>query len=123
MGSALGHGPANEGTGHWWSERITAIALVPLTFWLVYSLFTLAALTRAEAIAWMQTPANAVLMVLFLLSMFYHSFLGLQVITEDYVHLKWLKITTIIALQFAHVLLAATSVFMVLRLAFGGSIQ
>lgn len=123
LGSALGLGSAKEGTAHWWTQRMTSLALIPLTFWVVYSLFVLAGLTRPEAILWMQNPVNAILLVLFLVSMFYHSLMGLEVVIQDYLHLKWLKISTLIFVQFAHVLLAAVSIFMVLRLALGGGAQ
>jgi len=120
LGNALGLGSAGEGASNWWTERLTAVALVPLTFWLVFSLLSLAAMTREEAMLWMQSPVNAVLLVLFLLTMFYHSFLGLQVIIEDYMHRKWLKVTTLISVQFAHVFLAVISIFSVLRMALAG---
>lgn len=120
LGSALGMGAAREGTGHWWSQRVTAVALVPLTFWLIYSLIVLAGLPRAEALLWMQNPFNAVLMALFLVSMFYHSYLGVEVIIQDYMHAKWLKVTALITIQFAMILLAALSVFLVMRMALAG---
>lgn len=123
LGSALGLGSAGEGASNWWSERLTAIALVPFTFWLVFSLVGLSAMTREEAMVWMQSPLNAVLLVLFLVTMFYHSFLGLQVIIEDYVHLKWLKVTTLIFVQYSHIFLAFISIFSVLRMALGGGAQ
>lgn len=120
LGTALGLGSAGEGAATWWSERLTALALVPLTFWLVFSVLNLSGMTRQEAVGWLQTPLNAVLLVLFLITMFYHSFLGLRVVIEDYVHREWMKVATLIFLKFAHLFFAALSVFAVLSIALGG---
>ncbi len=121
LGSVLGAGTAGEGTGHWWSQRVSAIAMVPLVLWLAYSVLTLASADYAAVVAWLALPINAILFGLFLLTMFYHSYLGLQVVVEDYVHVGWVKLTALIILQFAHVLLAAIGVFAVLRFAVGGA--
>ncbi len=120
LGNALGMGTAREGTGHWWHQRLTALALIPLTFWLVYSLIVLAGLSRAEVLLWMQNPFNAVLLLLFLVSMFYHAYLGLEVIVQDYMHAKWLKVTALIIVQFTMIVLAALSILIVLRMALAG---
>lgn len=120
LGSVLGSGAAGEGTGHWWSQRVTAIALVPLVLWLAYSVVTLASADYGDVVAWLSLPINAILFGLFLAVMFYHSYLGLQVVIEDYVHVGWAKLTALIALQFAHVLLGAVGIFALLRFALGG---
>lgn len=121
LGSVLGSGSAGEGTGHWWSQRLTAIALVPLVLWLAYSVVSLAGAEYSTVVAWFALPINAILFSLFVLTMFYHSYLGLQVVVEDYLHVGWIKVSTLIILQFAHVLLAAIGLFAVLRFAFGGA--
>lgn len=121
LGRVLGLGAAKEGTGHWWSQRVTAVALVPLLLWLVYSLISLAGAEHATAVQWLRNPLHAILLAVFLGTMFYHSLLGVQVVVEDYLHLGWLKTGVLILVKFAHVLLAVTAVFLVLRLALGAS--
>lgn len=83
---ARGLGSARRGTGAWRAERLTAIALVPLTLWLVASLVALGGADRAAFAAWLGRPLNAFLTILFLIVVFRHTALGLQVVIEDYVH-------------------------------------
>jgi succinate dehydrogenase / fumarate reductase, membrane anchor subunit len=118
---ARGLGSAKDGTGHFWTQRLSAVALVPLTIWFVWGLAGAPGASRAEALAWIGAPINAVLMVLLLLTLFWHSMLGLQVIVEDYVHSAWLKLTTLVLLRFAHLALAAAGVYAVLYISFGGT--
>ncbi len=122
LGKVLGLGAAREGTGHWWSQRVTAVALIPLSFWLVYSLISLAGMEHAAVMGWLQNPLNAVLFVLFLGALFYHSFLGIQVVVEDYVHVTWLKVSLLVFTQFLYFVLAGIGMLVVLRAALvGGS--
>ena len=86
LGSARGLGAAKSGTHHWWMQRVTAIALLPLMLWLVYGLACMAGADHATVVAWLSQPLTAVGMILLLAAMFYHSQLGLQVVIEDYVH-------------------------------------
>ena len=115
-----GLGSAKEGVHHWWAQRLTAIALVPLTIWFVISVAGLAGMDHAEAAAWIGSPAVAVLLVLLIAAVFWHAQLGAQVVIEDYVHNEAVKLTALIALKFAAILLGVASIFAVLRLAFGG---
>src|SRR5207247_332653 len=85
LGRAIGLGSAKEGVDHWWAQRITAIALVPLVLWFVIAVIELAGADRAAFVAWLHHPVPAVMMVLLLIAAFYHSALGLQVVIEDYV--------------------------------------
>lgn len=121
MKNARGLGSAKSGTGHWWWQRVTAVALIPLGLWFVISALCLAQLGYADALAWVGEPVNAVLLVLMLAAMFYHSSLGVQVVIEDYVHTKWLEVTTLLISQSLHILLAAAAIFAVLRIALGGA--
>ena len=100
LSAAKGLGSAKEGAHHWWVQRLTSIALVPLMLWLVISLALLGNLTYESAVAWVQSPFVAVGLSLLVVVMFYHVQLGVQVIIEDYVH-GWLKITSIILFNFA----------------------
>jgi succinate dehydrogenase / fumarate reductase membrane anchor subunit len=83
---ARGLGSARRGTGAWRAERVTAVALVPLTLWLVASLVALGGADRAAFVAWLGRPLPALLVILLLLAAFRHTALGLQVVIEDYVH-------------------------------------
>jgi succinate dehydrogenase / fumarate reductase membrane anchor subunit len=125
VGQALGLGAAGEGVSHWWSQRVTAVALVLLGVWFVASLVRLPDLGYAAVTAWMAAPVNAVLLTLLLGTVTYHSMLGVQVVVEDYVIHHGLKVATLLLLQFIHIVLAALGIFAVLRIAFtmnGGSV-
>lgn len=120
LGRALGLGAAGTGTAHWWAQRITAVALVPLSLWFVISVLAMIGTDYMTVRAWIHTPWVALLLVLFLGTLFHHSQLGLQVVVEDYVHAEWLKLWTVLVIRFATVVVALASIFAVLRIAFGG---
>ncbi len=120
LGRARGLGSARQGTGHWWAQRLTAIALAPLCLWFVAGIIGLVGAGHGAAVAWIASPVNAVLLVLLILAVFHHGQLGLQVVIEDYVHTEWRKITLIIAVKFGALILGLTAVFAVGRIAFGG---
>ncbi len=119
LGRARGLGSAKSGVHHWWMQRLTAIALVPLCLWLVYGLVCVAGAPHAEAVAWLSQPLTAVTMSLLLVAMFYHSMLGVQVVIEDYVHGEFSKLASLVLSKFAHLALAALSIFSVLKVALG----
>jgi succinate dehydrogenase / fumarate reductase membrane anchor subunit len=101
-------------------QRVTAIALIPLSLWFVALVVDLTGTDYAAVRATLAQPVNAVLLILLLAALFYHAVLGLQVVIEDYVHSEWLKVTSLLIIKFAAVLLGASAVFSVLRIAFGG---
>ncbi|MCC6598598.1 MAG: succinate dehydrogenase, hydrophobic membrane anchor protein [Alphaproteobacteria bacterium] len=117
LARARGLGAAGHGSGHWMAQRFTAIANIPLTLWLVYSIITLKGASHEVFVAWLGQPVNAVLMILFLLSVFYHAALGLQVVIEDYVHCSCAKITALIGIKFALLALAMASILSILKVA------
>ncbi len=119
LGRVLGLGSSGGGTSHWWSQRVTAIALVLLGIWFVFSLLSLDLASRADVSGWLGRPLNAVLMVILLGVAAYHSLLGTEVVVEDYSRGS-VRMLGRIALQFAHVLVAGVGIFAVLKLAFGG---
>ena len=119
LGRAIGLGSAKEGVEHWWRERITAIALVPLCLWFVAEIVHHAGAERAEMIGWVRQPVPAVLMILLVEATFHHTALGLQVVVEDYVGHEGARFGLIVAIRLACVLLAVFGVFAVLKLAFG----
>lgn len=120
LGRARGLGSAKDGTAHWWAQRITAVALVPLSLWFVVSVLGLVGADYATAKAWIGAPLNAVLLVVLIAAVFHHAQLGLQVVVEDYIHSEGLKIAGILVVKFAAVLLALAGIFAVLRISFGG---
>jgi succinate dehydrogenase / fumarate reductase membrane anchor subunit len=121
LGRVLGTGAARQGVHHWWVQRLTSLALVPLSVWFVVSLLALPSLDHATVTAWMAQSWSALLLMLFVLVATWHSQLGVRVVIEDYVHSAGLKTLTLVGVTFAHVLLAAAGVFAVLRVALGGA--
>lgn len=113
-------GSAREGAYHWWWQRLTALALVPLLLWLVGSLVCLIGADYLAMRTWVARPAVTVALVTLLIALFYHAQLGLQVILEDYVHAEGLKLASLVAVRFACLLLGLLGVISVLRIAFGG---
>ncbi len=119
-GRAGGPGSAKEGAGHWWAQRLTAIALVPLTIWFVPSMAMLAGKSHGAVVAWLGAPMNAILMALLLAAAFFHVWLGLESIIEDYVHTERRHIGTMIAMKIAVAVLALAALFAVAKIVFGG---
>jgi succinate dehydrogenase membrane anchor subunit len=120
LGRAMGLGSAKEGVAHWWAQRVTALALVPLLLWFVYSLVALTGADRASVVAWLHAPFPAIVMVLTLIAVFYHMSLGVQVVIEDYIHSEWMKIAALVLNRLLSFALAVAGIFAVLRIAFQG---
>lgn len=120
LGRVLGRGSARDGVSHWWIQRVTAVALIPLSLWLLISLLTLPLADHASIVAWMNEGLTATLLILFVAVATWHSQLGVQVVVEDYVHGSGRKVATLMLVSFAHVLIAAAGIFAVLKVAFGG---
>lgn len=119
LGRVLGLGSAKDGTGHFWGQRVSGIALALLGPWFVISALTLQSLQLHIVLDFIATPINTVLMLLFCLTAAYHSHLGVQVVVEDYVHSHGLKLVALILSKFAHVFVAAISIYAVMRIGFG----
>jgi succinate dehydrogenase / fumarate reductase, membrane anchor subunit len=115
-----GLGTAKDGVHHWWMQRLTAVALVPLVLWFVVSIAGLAGMSYVEAVAWISSPWVSVFLVLLIVATFYHAQLGVQVVIEDYVHNEPVKLAALVALKFAAIILAVAAIFAVLKIAFGG---
>ncbi|MDW3206303.1 MAG: succinate dehydrogenase, hydrophobic membrane anchor protein [Alphaproteobacteria bacterium] len=118
LGKVRGLGSAKDGTHHWWAQRVTAVALVPLTLWFVYAALSLAGSDFATASAWLASPFNAIAMLLLIIATFHHLHLGLQVVVEDYVHAEGTKIAVMLAIKLGVFALAIASGFAVLKVAF-----
>ncbi|MDP3294024.1 succinate dehydrogenase, hydrophobic membrane anchor protein [Nevskia ramosa] len=119
LSQARGLGSAKDGVGHWWMQRMTAIALIPLSLWFVFSLVRFPLLDHATMVAWIHAPLVAVALVLFFLAMFYHAALGVQVVIEDYVGNEGVKLVSIVVTKFALFAFGAAAIFAVLKIAFG----
>jgi succinate dehydrogenase / fumarate reductase membrane anchor subunit len=117
---ARGLGSAKDGVSHWWLQRLTAIALIPLGIWLVASVVCLAGADHAAITQWLSAPFTLGALSLTLIAAFYHAVLGLQVVIEDYVHTKATKLTLIILVQFAAFAFAAAGIIALLTTAFAG---
>jgi len=120
LGRVLGMGAAHEGVHHWWLQRLTSVALVPLSIWFVASLLLLPSLDYATVSAWMAHGSTTLLLLLLVLTAAWHSRLGVAVVVEDYVH-GGLKTVTLVFFTFAHLLLAAAAVLAILRVALRGA--
>ncbi|WP_119301683.1 succinate dehydrogenase, hydrophobic membrane anchor protein [Dongia deserti] len=121
LGRVRGLGSAKEGVRHWWVQRVTAIALIPLSLWFVAGIVFLIDVDRATAIQWLGSPVTLGLMSLFLIALIYHTVLGLQVVIEDYIHSHAVKLTLLLAIQFAGWGLAAAGIIaMLLITIYGG---
>ena len=114
---ARGLGSSQSGVGHWWTQRVTAAALVVLVVWFVLTVLGLLHADYATARAAVAQPWNALLLIAFVITLFWHAALGLQVVVEDYVHTHWRAVCLQLAIRFLAVLGALASVLAVLRIA------
>ena len=119
LARARGLGSAKGGTHHFWLQRLTAIALVPLTVWFALSVASLATVDLPAVVTWMKSPLSALLMLSFLLAGFWHMKLGLQVVIEDYVHSEWRKVTCLILNNLVSMFLALAATLAVLKMLLG----
>ncbi len=116
LGRVLGLGTAKDGTEHWWAQRVSGVALVLLGLWFAISLASMNAYDHAAALAFIGQPVNGILLLLLAVTMGYHSYLGVQVVIEDYVHAPGLKVTALVLSRFAHIFLAVAAVYAILKI-------
>jgi succinate dehydrogenase / fumarate reductase membrane anchor subunit len=119
LNRVLGLGTAKGAAEHWWLQRVTAVALLPLGLWLAYELMTMPGFDYASIVAWVREPVTSILLILLVVAVGYHSALGIQVVIEDYVPAKGLRAATLLLSTLAHVGLTIAAVFSVLKVAFG----
>lgn len=117
LAKARGLGSAGHGSHHWMAQRVTAIANIPLVLWLVYSVVALVGADYETFTSWLAQPINAVLMILFIISTFYHAALGLQVVIEDYIHCEAMKMFKLIGIKLALFALGVAAIFSILKVA------
>ena len=115
LAKAVGLGSAKTGTSHWWMQRVTAVALVPLSFWLIIFLDLSLNAPYQETVAWLASPLNTVGMVAWLLAVFYHAALGLQVVIEDYIAAEGVKIVAVWTVNLGFLLLVLAALIAVFR--------
>lgn len=119
LGRVRGLGSAKEGVSHWWWQRLSAVALVPLTSWFVFCIVTLAGANHTEVTLWIQFPINSALLILFVVVALHHAQTGMEVVWDDYVKTEWLRLVVIIGTKFLAALLGVVTVVAVLRVALG----
>jgi succinate dehydrogenase / fumarate reductase, membrane anchor subunit len=121
LGKVLGLGSAKDGTAHWWAQRVSAVALIPLTLWFVFSLLMLPGFDYDTVRTWLSVPVSGFLALLLIAVLAYHSYLGTIVIVEDYVTSAGMKVLTLLVLRFLYVLCGGAGMFAILRIVFGFS--
>ena len=116
LSRVLGLGSAKEGTEHWWGQRISAAALVFLGLWFAIAMAHLHVAHHEDVIAFIAMPLHSVLLILLCATMAYHSWLGVQVVIEDYIHAPVAQIALLTLSRFLHVLVAVASIYAILRI-------
>ena len=120
LGRVRGLGSAKAGVEHWWMQRVTAVALVPLALLFAAYLIMLTGSDYPTLHDVMSRPTASMIAALFVVALFWHLKLGLQVIIEDYVHDEWTKTISILAANFACIFVAVACIFAILNIAIGG---
>lgn len=120
LSRARGLGSAKQGVHHWWAQRITAVALIPLVVWFAISLIMLSGADYAVVRAWIGSPVVMVLLTLTIVIGLHHGQLGMQEVVEDYVHGEGLKLALIVLLRFIAVFFGLAAIVAILRIGFGG---
>lgn len=120
ISKARGLGSAKSGTEHWWLQRVTAAALIPLSFWLVMLLKLVTTATYQETITWLASPLNAVVIMLWILAVCFHAALGVQVVIEDYVSTEGAKIIAVWTCHLLFTAITAAALFAVLQISLAG---
>ena len=120
LGRVRGLGSAKSGTAHWWAQRWTAVALVPLALWLAAALAHNTGASHADAAAWIGQPVAAVLLLALIGAAFHHAQLGLQVVIEDYVHGHLARLAWLLVVKGAALLLAVAAALAVVKIALVG---
>ncbi|MEO1194329.1 MAG: succinate dehydrogenase, hydrophobic membrane anchor protein [Pseudomonadota bacterium] len=116
LGQVRGLGSAKEGVQHWWLQRVTALALIPLGLWFVLSIIGMTHAGHDEMVAWLSSPFTAALAILTIVATFWHAMLGVQVVIEDYVHNETTKIAALLLMKGLLILLAMASLLSVVVL-------
>ena len=116
LGRVRGLGAAKSGVHHWWSERVTSVALVPLTLWFIWNVIRLLGAPHEAALDWFYSPVTTVLMLCLVLATFYHMQLGLQVVVDDYVHVDRARIALLLLIRGLSAVLALLAIVAILKM-------
>jgi succinate dehydrogenase / fumarate reductase membrane anchor subunit len=119
LNRVLGLGSAKDGTAHFWGQRVSGIALALLGLWFAGSMLAMPGFAHADALAFIAAPINGVFLLLLVVTIAYHSMLGVQVVIEDYVHGHSLKLISLILSRFAHVFVAVAAIYAILKIGLG----
>ncbi len=117
LGRAKGLGAARSGVHHWWAERVTSVALIPLTLWFVFSVLAMAGHPQAAIAHWVGHPLVAALLIALILASFHHAQLGLQMVLEDYIHDEGQRLIWVLVVKGVVYLLGLMALLAVLKLA------
>jgi len=120
LGRVRGLGSAKDGTHHFWIQRLTALAIIPLTLWLIISIISLVGAGREDVVNWLANPLAALLLILFAVAVFWHMKLGLQTVIEDYIHSEGMKLAAIVLNNFICIFLGAAVVLSTISMHLGG---
>ena len=120
LGRVRGLGAGHGGTGHWWGQRLSSLALVPLTLWFFWTMLHFIGLPRAGVAHYVANPVNAGLFAALVIAAYHHAQAGLQVIMEDYIHTESVRMTAILLMKGLIALLALISLISVVKLAYSG---
>ena len=119
LANVRGLGSAKEGTHHFWYQRVTALVLVPLTIWIMTTIVMMTATDYETVRIWIQSPLNSLLLLFFIIALFFHAQLGVQVVIEDYIHSEWQKISCIILIKFLAILAGMASALAIIKIFLG----
>ena len=119
LNKVRGLGAAKSGVEHWWAQRLTAAALAPLGLWFAIEILRFETLEYAAVVAWLREPLTATLLLMTIGIVVYHSYLGVQVVVEDYVEGKGAKLSAAVLSAFGHLFLFVAAVFAIVKVAFG----
>lgn len=116
LGKAIGLGSAKHGFNHWWLQRVSAVALIPLCIWFVFSIVCLTRGDYETAVIFFDSPIQTSLMIVFILVLIYHAQTGLQVVIEDYIHKKFMNLILLYGVKFLSALMAVMAVVSIFRI-------
>ena len=120
ISKARGLGSAKEGSHHWWTQRVTAIALLPLTLWFGIAIVMIPGAEYKQIVGWISYPWNTVMLISTIIAVFYHAILGIQVVIEDYVHVEWMKLSATLATKLILIFYALAALYATLRITMVG---
>ncbi|MBU2568717.1 MAG: succinate dehydrogenase, hydrophobic membrane anchor protein [Gammaproteobacteria bacterium] len=120
ISKARGLGSAKSGTEHWWLQRVTAVALIPLSYWLIVLIKLATTATYQETVSWLAAPLNTVVIALWILAVCFHAALGVQVVIEDYVSTEGAKMSAVWTCHLLFTAIAVAALFAVLQISLAG---